>query len=192
MRKKMGGSKRAKQSLPRLWGRSLNSTTLCTALHILLNGFVTFLMNHPISGGRDRDFFFFFFFSSHTKLAPKNDWHNLWASKMAQIEALHFCYLTICFKGFRKTPQSSAREAPVTTQRASKETKQFYHFRSLVFFFLLYKQRLTAVTINHGYMQPVTYLRLSLHSRLGLPSHEPTNQLGTPHPSKQTSYVAPY
>jgi hypothetical protein len=30
-------------------------------------------MNHPISGGRDRDFFFFFFFSSHTKLAPKND-----------------------------------------------------------------------------------------------------------------------
>jgi hypothetical protein len=37
---------------------------------------------------------------------------------MAQIEALHFCYLTtISFKGFRKTPQSSAREAPVTTQK---------------------------------------------------------------------------
>jgi hypothetical protein len=36
-------------------------------------------MNHPISGGRERDdfFFFFFFFSSHTKLATKNDSHNL-------------------------------------------------------------------------------------------------------------------
>jgi hypothetical protein len=121
-------------------------------------------MNHPIFGGRERDFFFFFFFffSSQTKLAAKNDSHNLCASKMAQIEALHFCYLTISFKGFRKTPKSSAREAPVTTQRASKETKQFCNARSLVFFFLLYKQRLTAVTINHGYMQLVTYLRLSL------------------------------
>jgi hypothetical protein len=37
-------------------------------------------MNHPISGGRERDdffFFFFFFFSSHTKLATKNYSHNL-------------------------------------------------------------------------------------------------------------------
>jgi hypothetical protein len=40
--------------------------------------------------------------------------------------------------------------------------------RSLVFFFFffffifLYKQRLTAVTINHGDMQLVTDLRLSL------------------------------
>jgi hypothetical protein len=57
---------------------------------------------------------------------------------MAQIEALLFCYLTISFKGFRKTPQSSAREAAVTTtQRTSKETKQFCNARSLVFFFFL-------------------------------------------------------
>jgi hypothetical protein len=33
-------------------------------------------MNHPISGGRERDFFFFFFFSSHTKLAAKNESHT--------------------------------------------------------------------------------------------------------------------
>jgi hypothetical protein len=84
---------------------------------------------------------------------------------MAQIEALLFCYLTISFKGFLKNTaifceRSSGDNNPESLKR--NEAVLQYPELGLLLLPPLYKQRLTAVTINHSHMELVTHLRLSL------------------------------